>query len=199
MKPNNLENLNPEFETVTRKSLLDKKEYGFALCKVAGEVISGEHSIGGKGSVTIDSCKIGEEIGSFHTHPGEKPEPSVSDLELAEENGLDILCLSSGEIDYDELSGVAKCYSVKENIGKNLKRYYSKRYEVATYAHKKEYKEKVKEDFDFDFDFYEPEVPDRPDAIKKGESWRDARERLQKNLRDSSLEEIHEHEFVQRL
>lgn len=66
-----------------RKTEIIHKELGFNLCKIEGsnELKDDTHCIGSECSMPLaKTCKIGEKVGTFHTHPKADSEPSLPDL-----------------------------------------------------------------------------------------------------------------------
>ena len=66
-----------------KKTEIIHKELGFNLCKIEGsnELKDDTHCIGTECSMPLaKTCKIGEKIGTFHTHPKSDSEPSLQDL-----------------------------------------------------------------------------------------------------------------------
>ena len=59
------------------------KEHGFNLCQIDGsnELKDDTHCIGNACSLPLaKTCKIGNKVGGFHTHPKESSTPSLVDL-----------------------------------------------------------------------------------------------------------------------
>lgn len=87
---------------------LDVNEEARTICQLGREILWGSEAKGSSPyNVTLHtSCpEGGKPIGTHHTHPGGKAEPSAQDLAEMRRVGLPTLCISA---DF-----VTKCFAVK--------------------------------------------------------------------------------------
>jgi hypothetical protein len=73
-----------------RETKRTHKELGFSLCHESGdnELKDDGHCVGTSCDIKIIPCKKGDTVGTFHTHPKDDSEPSLSDMRNAYNYGI---------------------------------------------------------------------------------------------------------------
>ena len=97
-------------DNLVKRTQHDQKEHGFDLCANPKNILVPRNICHGNGCdiERKGQCKENEFlVGGFHTHI-RTPEPSLSDLALVMEYGME--CIGSGK--YDKVN----CYTIKKNI-----------------------------------------------------------------------------------
>jgi len=90
-------------------------ETGYTICQKGKKLIKGCESVGDSShhvSMKICCPHGGVPVGTMHTHPREKAEPSHQDIAEMKRLGLDLLCIEVPE------TREAKCYRLENRQGK---------------------------------------------------------------------------------
>src|SRR3990167_1040786 len=111
-----------------------KIELGFGLCRIGKSNIirSGGDCTGTECSLTeIRECKVGYYVGGYHTHPRTGTKPSIADLIIAYDEGVecigsvienDIKCVvrtsSAAQQTREEISGALR--NIEETLGETV-------------------------------------------------------------------------------